>query len=231
MTFGSTFGRVLSPTFQPKSQAAAGGSWWLSGNINPANCIAAYQAKGVVSYAASKVNLANPGTYDAADGAAYPTWNASDGWIFNGSAFLDTAVAPAAANWSMITRFSNGSAGIYTICGMHIETNNNRFYLRPQHNSVQHIYGYGSSANLVTSALTSGVMAMAGVKSYLNGSPEADGTGSWNAGTNYSIYIGGQHNVGGLAYGYIGYVQAVAIYNAALTSTQVGLLTTAMNAL
>jgi len=63
MTFASTFGRVLSPTFQPNSQAV-GGKWWLAGNINPANCVAAYQAKGAANLASAKVNLANPGTYD-----------------------------------------------------------------------------------------------------------------------------------------------------------------------
>jgi len=79
--------------------------------------------------------------------------------------------------------------------------------------------------------LTSGIMALAGVKSYLNGSPEADGSGSWNAGTNYSIYIGGQHNIGGLAFGYVGYIQAIAIYNAQLTAQNIADLTTAMAAL
>ncbi len=42
--------------------------WWLAGGIPAENCIAAYQPKGAASYAASKVNLANPGTYDAYEG-------------------------------------------------------------------------------------------------------------------------------------------------------------------
>ena len=231
MTFGSSFGRVFSPTFQPKSQAAASSAdtWWdLNGAIT--SCVAAYQPKGAADYAASKVNLANPGTNDLTTTDA-PTWNATDGWIFNGSKFLDTAIVPAAANWSMIVRFSNGSTGTYTAVGMWQETIGNRFYLRPQHFSANHIYGYGSAANFVSGALTSGVMAMAGVKSYLNGSPEADGSGTWSAGTNWSIYIGGSHNNAGLAYGFIGYIQAVAIYNAQISAANVAALTTAMAAL
>ena len=61
MAFASNFGRILSPTFQPNSQAKKAGGWWdLNGTIT--SCIAAYQPKGAASYAASKVNLANPGT-------------------------------------------------------------------------------------------------------------------------------------------------------------------------
>ena len=69
--------RVMAP------QAAAV-DWWLSGGISAANAILAYQAKGAASYAASLVNLANPGTYDAYAGSA-PTWAAGTGWVFNGS--------------------------------------------------------------------------------------------------------------------------------------------------
>lgn len=207
----------------------ADGWWNLDGAIS--SCVGAYQAVGAASLAASYSNLLNPGTNDLTTTAA-PTWNATDGWIFSGSTFLDTAIVPAAANWSMIVRFSNGSAGNYTAVGMHAETHNNRFYLRPQYNSASHIYGYGSNGNIVSGALTSGVMALAGVKSYINGSPEAaDGTGTWNAGTNLSIYVGGVRTNGGLAYGYVGYIQAVAIYNAQISAEQVASLTTAINAL
>ena len=68
--------RVMAP------QAAV--DWWLSGGINAANAIVVYQPKGAASYAASLVNLANPGTYDAYAGSA-PTWAAGTGWTFNGS--------------------------------------------------------------------------------------------------------------------------------------------------
>lgn len=84
MAFASNFGRILSPTFQPNSQAKKAGDWWLSGGIDPDDCVAAYQPKGAASYAASKVNLANPGTYDI-DSGADPDWDASYGWNFNGT--------------------------------------------------------------------------------------------------------------------------------------------------
>src|SRR4030042_266315 len=68
--------------------------WWLAGGISAANCLAAYQPKGAASYAASKVNLANPGTYDAVDGVAFPTWAAATGWTFNGVAQYLTSNCP-----------------------------------------------------------------------------------------------------------------------------------------
>ena len=63
------------------------GDWWLSGDISAANCIAAYQPKGVASYAASKINLANPGTYNLEDAGdtSVPSWNGATGWNFDGS--------------------------------------------------------------------------------------------------------------------------------------------------
>ena len=101
MTFGSTFGRVLSPTFQPSSQAAAGGGWWdLNGTIT--SCVAAYQPKGAASYAASKVNLANPGTYNLSDGVA-PNWDTGTGWGFTETQYLeDTNYSPFIANFTWV---------------------------------------------------------------------------------------------------------------------------------
>jgi hypothetical protein len=88
------------------NEAAAGG-WWLSGGISAANCIAAYAPKGAATYAASKINLANPGTYNAVDGAAYPTWNVATGWTFNGSTqYLTTGIIPTDA-YTVIFRYAN----------------------------------------------------------------------------------------------------------------------------
>lgn len=82
------------------SRKAAGGAVaaWLYGDyggsggarIDASNCVAAYCPIGAASYAASKVNLANPGTYDAWNDTYKPTWSNSGGWVFNGSSnFLE----------------------------------------------------------------------------------------------------------------------------------------------
>jgi len=226
MTFGSTFGRTFSPTFQSKSQApaAAGGGWWdLNGTIT--SCVAAYQPKGAASYAASKVNLANSGTYDAGNGTNYPTWDDTNGWKFlaSSSQYLTTGITPT-SSWSAILRISDMTTkldmwafGNYASSGWGIQ---------PQ-NGYQTIY-YNGSARSIPRNVTSGVFALAGAQGYYNGS--ADGTATTgNAAPNAAIFIG---DVSGEYRRYLtGYVQAFAIYNATLTSTQIGNLTTAMNAL
>src|SRR4030042_426783 len=83
--------------------------WYLSGSIPRANCIAAYQPKGADSYAASKVNIANPGTYNLSDGAAFPTWAAATGWTFAAASLQYLTIASAiitAPPFSMVCRFN-----------------------------------------------------------------------------------------------------------------------------
>lgn len=80
MTFNPPFSAPFRKTF---TGVTAGGAWWnLFGAIPLANCVGAYAAKGAASYAASKLNLATPGINDLADGTAFPTWDATDGWTF-----------------------------------------------------------------------------------------------------------------------------------------------------
>ncbi len=81
---GRVYGSMGRLGVGKQTSAAA---WWLSGGISAANCIAAYQPKGAADLAASYVNLANPGTYNAAPGVA-PTWAAADGWTFGGTNYL-----------------------------------------------------------------------------------------------------------------------------------------------
>lgn len=82
--------------------------WYLNGGISKANCVAVYQPKGAASYAASKVNLVTPGTYDLSDGAAFPTWAFATGWTFNGATqYLTVASAlVSAVPLSLVCRFN-----------------------------------------------------------------------------------------------------------------------------
>jgi len=222
MTFGAPFGRIFAPPFSPRTAAPASGGWWLAGGIAPANCVAAYQAKGAASYATSLVNLANPGTYNATEGDA-PDWDAVSGWKFNGSSnYLDSGVVPA-AGWSMIVRFSNVPAAQKSVCGC---TGTPRFYLRPYHLSTQRVYGYGSSALLVTTTIsTSGVMALVGGDSgFYDGVNEGSVNFSFTTTTSH-VFIGK-----GYDQFFGGYVQAFALYDTNISS-YISALTTAMNAL
>jgi hypothetical protein len=229
MTFGSTFGRVFSPTFQPKSQApAAASSWWLAGGIAAANCIAAYQAKGVADLAASKVNLANPGTYNAYAGVD-PSWNATDGWVGNGSGYLKTGITTAVGiTWSVIVRFSNsGAYGDSMFWGS--MTSGKRWAANINMGTFVRCY-IGNMDDIAGAQMTSGVYAFASDDLYKNGSYFGT-TGNGINATADEIYLLGYNNAGTPSTVTGTKLQAIAFYNTVISAEQVAALTTAMNLL
>jgi hypothetical protein len=193
--------------------------WWLSGGIPAANCIAAYQPKGAASLAASYVNLANPGTYNAAPGVA-PTWDAVNGWTFASASlqYLKTGIVNG-SGWSMIVKFSGaasvtGQRMIGTTAGASAN-----FYIAPFYIN-QVLYGAGGVV-VSTPNVTSGILAVSGTACYRNG--VADGTASAWSGTNtYEIYIGCL-NSGAAGNYFSGNIQAVAIYNTSIAAYIVAL--------
>ena len=221
MTFGSTFGRVLSPTFQPSSQAAAaGGGWWdLNGTIS--SCVAAYQPKGAASYAATLVNLTGNATYDATEVVA-PGWSSDSGWEFdNTSEGFDiglTGLSPLST--SVIIRYWRPTLHIYGRA-IFLAGTNLRYYV------LENNMCFWGSANYQT--ITGGggdlIGAIAGYKAYLNGSFTNDLDTS-KTGTMTATKIGQTYSDGTAVNLY-----AMAIYNAALTAQNISDLTTAMNAL
>lgn len=208
----------------------ASGWWDLDGAI--ASCVAAYQPVGAASYAASKVNLANAGTYDAVDGTAYPTWNVATGCTFNGTTqYLKTGIV-LLSNYTVIIRYSGvGSPLTYRFMAGG-DTLDHRFALGFSNTTSHYMFGT-SYANTRGTIGATGVIALAANQGYLNGT--ADGAaiaGTWGGTTpTKECYIGAINNNGTLA-NYSNYNNlAISIYNAALNATQIGLLTTAMNAL
>ena len=204
-------------------------SWWLSGGITPANCIAAYQAKGAADYAGSKVNLANPSTYDAVDGAAYPTWDITNGWKFvnPSSQYLTTGgIQPAGdQTWSMIARYSNLTTPSWA--GL-VQTDGGGICLNMvvwSNAGSYRIYVTGNKLVNSASKDAAGIIALAGRQGYFDGLAEVAliDVGSCITGNLQFCKEGGN---------YISvYIQAFAIYNIVLDATQIGLLTTAMAAL
>jgi len=92
---------------------AAGGGWWdLNGTIK--SCVAAYQPVGAADYAASKVNLLNPGTYNLSDGVAYPDWASATGWTFekDKSEYLDTGIT-IVGGYTIIVRIRKCDSWFY----------------------------------------------------------------------------------------------------------------------
>jgi hypothetical protein len=225
MTFNAPFGRVFRPPFGPAlASAAAASSWWLSGGISAVNCIAAYQPKGAADLAASYINLANPGTYNAAPGVA-PTWDATDGWTSDGTQYLTTGITlTTAGTWSAICRFSDISNagrlfGTYTT---------NRWYIAPKGASYV-TWAIGKAEQSKTPNKTSGILCIGGIYGYReNGIAEVTGSDTNIAGNLFlmasSLYTSPVLIIAGK-------IQAMAFYNIAVSSAQVLALNTAMAAL
>ena len=211
MTFGAVFPRAMRPAFGP-GLAAAAGNWWEAGGATGA--VAVYQPKGAASLAASYTNLANPGTYDAAPGVA-PTWDATNGWTFNGSTqWLNTGVTPVNnQTWSMIVRFSGVAAtGFQVLAGMRV-TDAAVFGFQWRNTNYSVYYQSGAGLEII-GAVSSGIVAVAGTTGYKDGIAQS---GSIGAGTgaafNATIGIGAANSAIGAQRFLASNIQALAIYN------------------
>ena len=208
-------------------RGTASSNWW---EVSGVTCVAAYQAKGAASYAASKSNLANPGTYDAGDGAAYPSWAAGSGWSFVAASkqYLTTGITPSADSYSYIVQFTNASANSGALFGF-IDSSK-RAYILPFQNTVGVGYANHNTTTTVTPDHVSGNLAVTGTDCYRDGVDDGD-IGNWGTGTALEIYIGAIHRSALITNYFTGSIYALAIYSSTLTSTQVGTLATAMAAL
>lgn len=223
MTFGSTFGRTFSPTFQPKSQAAGGGWWDLDGEIT--SCIAAYQGTNVANKAASLVNLANSSSYNLTEMGTV-TWD-SDGWGFPTSSdgFATGLPDLTPSSTTIIARIDPngiGSSGYQLVyCS---GTNLTMYY---DHTGYKQKIKWAGNTTYQEFTITRAdhTFALAGYTAYYNGSS----AGSLNTGFTSamsSVKLGIQYTNSDTTR-----LKAIAFYSAELTSTNIGNLTTAMNAL
>lgn len=194
-------------------------------------CVAAYNAVGASSLANSYINLANPGTYDAAPGVA-PTWAYGTGWTFNGTTqYLTTGVVPASdQTWSALIRFSGGAQNTKYIFGA-VTSGSTRFFGFNTNYTDNKVYYYNGSFLGINTGINSGVLGVAGNKGYRNGSAES-GTIPAGSGTITGGALIGAVNVGATpSFLWPGNVQALAIYSGTLSASDVATITTAMNAL
>jgi len=193
-------------------------NWWEAGGAS--GCVAAYQPKGAASLADSYINLANPGTYDAALGVA-PTWNTATGWTFDGSTQYLTTGITANANWSMILRFANVSGTGGGGAGTDVAP---RFFLQP--NLADKVYYASADFVAFAPGLATGVIAVAGVNCYRNAALDGVVTGLSGA-AGGAIELG---RIQGIATRWLnGDIIACAIYSNDI-SAQIVALTDAINA-
>lgn len=192
--------------------------------------MAADQPIRAASLESSYINLANPGTYDATLGVA-PTFGPTTGWTFAGSEWLNSNVIPLTNEWSVMMRFSGASSYGGALFGSYDASKDANMSLSPYSSSTSSARWYrGLVANQYTrTAMTSGVMALAGYSAYADGSFVGSVTALNNTASYYTMYIGAQNN--GSANKCVGTIQALSIYNITLTDAQVNAITNAMNAL
>lgn len=205
-------------------------AWSLAGGA-PAP-VAAYQPKGAASQAASYVNLANPGTYNAAPGVA-PTWDTTTGWTFDGATqYLTTGIVPASnQTWTLIVRFDNAlaSGGFVAIAGAGW-AGGQGLMLSLTHSLSRRSY-YNGGLLHITGFVTNGVLAAAGNKGYYNGTADAGTIGTSATPNTYALAIGALNQTNSIVSFFNGRVQAVAAYSSVLTAGQVAAVSAAMSAL
>jgi hypothetical protein len=228
------------------SPVSLGANWYLGpwpatapypaeAAIPAASCVAAYQphwGTGTIyartdaaSYANSKINLANPGTYNATEGTA-PAWAAGTGWskVAVGQ-YLLTGITPVNP-MSGIAEFGNVGATATARSPFGSRGGaGERFHVSPNNAGGGHSYGYGAGTN-VAAIVASGNMAVNPLVGYLNA--VVDAAIAAGAPSGFAIYLL-DTNVAG-APGGTGTLDsyATAFYNIALTANQVANIAWAM---
>ena len=208
---------------------AAAANWW---EVSGKTCVAAYQAKGAASLAASYVNLANSGTYDAAPGTA-PDWAAGTGWTFDAtnSEYLTTGVTPG-QTWSWLVRYADvtNSAAGPQVFGSGIATNDVPYFGVRLSDAfgpgirICHGEQFESAGNYL-----SGVAGAAATNVFWNGSDI--GNVAWrDEGVEQAVIIGA-FLINAPVWFLSGVVIALALYSDTLTAGEMGTVSTAMAAL
>ncbi len=216
-------GGGIGPVALKRRRAAAADWWPVAGQT----CVAAYQPIGAASLAASYVNLANPGTYDAAPGVA-PTL-AAGGWVRGAAlAYLRTGIIPV-AGWSYAVRYSGANTANDYIFGTLTSGATATVLIRPNCDPGQAWNGGFLSHGVEAAAAT---ICIAGQAVYLDGAPLPGVIPSWAGVSTKEIFLLAWNNNGtppALAGQWI--IAAVAIYSTTLSAADVAALTTRMQAL
>lgn len=208
-------------------------SWWLSGGIDAANCVAAYKAKGAASYVTSKVNLTGNAAYDLVDTGHAPSWDAT-GWYFPDTRdkYLDTGFIPL-CTYSVIVRVSDQVQAIggeaYNWFGAGAARYFIEVYGSPSLGLVYGNNGYTTVGGYPTEGIF-GLLANTGWQENSKVVAAIDGYSPHIL--DYTLLIGGRHYPDDYLYaGCVGKIQAMAVYNYQLTDAQYLAVWAAMGAL
>ena len=216
MTFASPFSRVFERPFGGVPSSAAV-SWWLSGGIASANCIAAYTPKGAASYAASVVNLTGNATYNAT-ASGTPVWDATNGWKGNGNWHLTTGINPTNGQTTIVSYSGYSYADLRVIFGNVVAP---AYFIAFVGATTIRFYAGASNADKTISYGSSGVLAMSD-RFYYNGVD----LGALTTGDNNDTIaiLGTPTN----QFRITANILSFATYNIAITPTQVAAVSAAM---
>lgn len=206
-----------------------GGRWWMAAGVAP---WAAYEPKGAGSFAGSLIDLTGNGR-DAGDpgGGGTPTWDAVNGWTFDGVGnYLTTTFVPAAdQTQSMFVQYTNLDGANDYFIGM-LDAFARDFAIAPNNGGAQVVYHNGDLVFQAPTGAASGNLGIAGNQGYRNGVADGGAIGAWAGATATAVYIGCYNN-GGVAGGFCPVrMQAVIFYDVTLTSDQVTALCAEMAA-
>lgn len=206
--------------------------WYLAGDIAPENCVAAYQAVGAESQAASYVNLANPGTHNlTATGAI--AWGADTGWDWTGTGqYLTSTVSSALKPVTVLVRCTPAATNSMPLWAGAASSGTFEFRLNQADLQLlsQNVALIGASAGDYVVANTDAVYGVSYAGNgayglYVNGVLVASGT-------NDKTLTSGNTRIGYEAAGsvtYDGTIASVAVYNRVLTGDEVAAVSQAMS--
>jgi len=210
---------TITPTITPE--------WWQA--VAGKTPIIAYAPAGAASYNASLVNLANPGTNNAAAGEA-PDWSAENGWEFDGiSNYLTAGNIAFTEHMTFVVRYSNFSGDFDDImddgsAGM------NYLWLDGSTPTIGMSFSTSGYYYFVTCDPGASIPTSATVATNINGfwidgidcnADISSDPGTWS--DTAALLIGGYSGSE-----FAGNIQAIAIYSTTLSAGEIATITDAM---
>jgi hypothetical protein len=205
--------------------------WWLANGVVTGDVIAAYEGKGALSYEASKVNLANPGTNDSYDNDTPVDWDTVNGWDFSTNNWLDTSITITQLTTFMF-KFKDRSTIFLSAIGDEYYDNNWLWgTFSGDANNAQIDIGFGNQEIYYNNVYfpLNGVFAINYDGFYLDG----ELLYTWDSALNsfsrsLEFHIGAFRNGFGDYLSFVGYGIACALYNKTLTQSQIKTIGNAM---
>lgn len=190
--------------------------WYLTGGVPSANCIGAWQPSTALTLASSYVNLITPGTHDLIAGSTAPTLDG--GWVANGAAYLVSDITEL-ATWTTIIKYSGIDTGDFKAPYGAIKADWSA--VRMVYNVPSgHAFRNGSIAADNAVSLTTGIVAIANDKTYINGVEDLTVGGLANTNLPFYILCGNSETTPTFTMTQ-GKILAFATYNITLTQAQI----------